>query len=353
MKEKVLMEGNEALAEGAIRAGCRYYFGYPITPQSEVPEYLAKNFPKVGGVFLQMESEIASINAVYGAASAGARVMTSSSSPGISLKQEGISYIAACHLPCLIVNVMRGGPGLGNIAPAQADYFQATKGGGHGDYNLIVLAPATAQEMAEFPTTAFELADKYRTPVMILADGILGQMIEPVSLPDQVDPKKLPFKEWATTGTGKRKNGKPNIINSVYLNPVDLEEWNKGLQKKYEKIKKNEVRFEKYKMEDADVVFVAFGIMSRVVKTTIDEARKKGIKAGLIRPVTLWPFPYDQITKAAEKAKFILTVEMNAGQMVEDVKIGACGKCPVHFYGKMGGVVPLPMEILKAMEARL
>ncbi|NLX62551.1 MAG: 3-methyl-2-oxobutanoate dehydrogenase subunit VorB [Tissierellia bacterium] len=340
---KVLMKGNEAIGAAAIEAGCRYFFGYPITPQSELPEYMARELPKVGGVFLQAESEIAAINMVYGAAGAGARVMTSSSSPGISLKQEGISYIAGAELPCLIVNIMRGGPGLGSILPSQTDYFQATRGGGNGDYRLVVLAPSNVQELVDLVIEGFDIADQYRNPVMILGDGMIGQMMEPVELrkPKQ---RELPPKDWATDGTKDKR--KPNIINSLYLAAEELEAHNQRLQEKYKKIMENEVKVESYNIEDADVVIAAYGTISRIAKTAISQLEKEGYKVGLIRPITLWPYPYDEFEKINDKCKGILTVEMNTGQMVDDVKIAVKGKFPVYFHGRTGGMVPTPDEII-------
>jgi len=344
---KVLMKGNEAIGAAAIEAGCKYFFGYPITPQSELPEYMARELPKVGGVFLQAESEVAAINMVYGAAGAGARVMTSSSSPGISLKQEGISYLAGAELPCLIVNIMRGGPGLGSIQPSQTDYFQATRGGGNGDYRLVVYAPSNIQEMVDLIIEGFDVADQYRNPVMILGDGMLGQMMEPVEFRA---PKKreLAPKDWATTGTGGTR--KPNIINSLYIAPEDLEAHNIRLQAKYQKIKENEVKVESYNIEDADVVISAYGTTARIAKTAIAKLEKEGYKVGLIRPITLWPYPYDEFKKINPNCKGVLTVEMNAGQMVDDVKIAVEGKFPVHFYGRMGGMVPTPEAIIEKVK---
>lgn len=308
---------------------------------------MARELPKVGGVFLQAESEIAAINMVYGAAGAGARVMTSSSSPGISLKQEGISYLAGAELPCLIVNIMRGGPGLGSIQPSQTDYFQATRGGGNGDYRLVVYAPANIQEMVDLIIEGFDVADQYRNPVMILGDGMIGQMMEPVEFKT---PKKreLPEKDWATTGTGGKR--KPNIINSLYIAPEDLEAHNIRLQAKYQKIREKEVKVESYKIEDADVVISAYGTTSRIAKTAIAKLEKEGYKVGLIRPITLWPYPYDEFKKINPNCKGILTVEMNAGQMVDDVKIAVEGKFPVHFYGRMGGMVPTPEAIIEKVK---
>ncbi|QAT62584.1 3-methyl-2-oxobutanoate dehydrogenase subunit VorB [Acidilutibacter cellobiosedens] len=340
---KVLMKGNEAVGAAAIKANCKYFFGYPITPQSELPEYMSRELPKVGGVFLQAESEIAAINMVYGAAGSGARVMTSSSSPGISLKQEGISYIAGAELPCLIVNMMRGGPGLGSIQPSQTDYFQATRGGGNGDYRLVVLAPSNIQELVDLVIEGFDIADQYRNPVMVLGDGMIGQMMEPVEFKT---PKKreLPKKDWTTTGTGGKR--KPNIINSLYLAAEALEKHNNEIQKKYAIIKQNEVKVESYNIEDADVVIAAYGTTSRIAKTAIAKLEKEGFKVGLIRPITLWPYPYDEFKKINSKCKGILTIEMNTGQMLDDVKIAVEGKFPVYFYGRTGGMVPTPNEMV-------
>lgn len=335
------MKGNEAIAEAAIRANCRHFFGYPITPQTEISAYMAKRMPRIGGVFLQAESEIAAISMVYGAAGAGVRVMTSSSSPGISLKAEGISYIAGADLPCVIVNIVRGGPGLGGIQPAQSDYFQAVKGAGHGDYKMIVLAPSSVQEVVDCTFDAFDLADKYRVPVMILGDGMLGQMMEPVVFPDK--PSECTQKDWATCGTKNQR--KPNIINSLYIEPEELERLIIARQQRYDTIRENEARFESENTEDADIVLVAYGTTARIVKAAIEKARKNGIKAGLIRPITLWPFPEKIIAEAATKAKAIISVEMSMGQMVEDVRLAAGGACPVSFYGRTGGMVPEPEAI--------
>ncbi len=345
--EARLMKGNEALAEAAIRAGIDAYFGYPITPQSEVLEYFTNEMPKRHGVVLQAESEVAAINMIYGAAGAGGRVMTSSSSPGISLMQEGISYIASAQLPCLIVNVSRGGPGLGTIQPSQGDYFQAVKGGGHGDYHLAVLAPSSVQEMADFVFDAFRLAEKYRTPAMILADGALGQMMEKVVLPEEGSLPKIE-KPWATTG--KLDSRDRNIITSLFIEPERMEVINLGLQEKYKEMQ-SEVRFEEFALDDADVALVAFGLSARICQKVVDLAREKGIKAGLLRPITLYPFPHDALSKLSEKVNFMLVVEMNAGQMVEDVTLAANGKCPVYFKGRMGGMIPSPEDVLKELES--
>ncbi len=345
--EARLMKGNEALAEAAIRADIDAYFGYPITPQSEVLEYLTREVPNRHGIVLQAESEVAAINMIYGAAGAGGRVMTSSSSPGISLMQEGISYIASAQLPCLLVNVNRGGPGLGTIQPSQGDYFQATKGGGHGDYHLIVLAPASVQEMADFVFDAFHLAEKYRTPVMILADGALGQMMEKVVLPEEGSLAKTE-KPWATVG--KPADRDRNIITSLFIEPEKMEGINIQLQEKYALIQ-NEVRFETIGLEDAEIALVAYGLSARICQKTVDLAREMGIKVGLLRPITLYPFPTKAVSELADKVEFLLVVEMNAGQMVEDVRLSVNGKCPVFFKGRMGGMIPDPEEVLKELEA--
>ncbi len=346
MGEIRLMKGNEAMAEAAIRAGCHAYFGYPITPQSEVLEYLSKEMVERGGVVLQAESEVASINMVYGAAGAGARTMTSSSSPGISLMQEGLSYIAAAELPCLVVNVQRGGPGLGTIQPSQADYFQATKGGGHGDYHLIVLAPNSVQEMSDFVYDGFDLADKYRNPVMILADGALGQMMEKVEFKDY-DSSKRQTPEWATTG--KTKDRERNIITSLYIQPERMEVQNKILQEKYAKVCENEVRYESLQTEDADYVIVAYGLSARISHKAQQLMRKSGVKVGLLRPQTLYPYPYEIINKLADTVKSFLVFELNAGQMVEDVRLAVNGKKDVHFFGKMGGIIPAPEDVINEL----
>lgn len=339
---KVLMKGNEALAEAAVRAGCRYFFGYPITPQTEISEYLARRLPEAGGVFLQAESEVAAINMVYGAAGAGARVMTSSSGPGISLKQEGISYIAGAELPCVIVNIMRGGPGLGGIQPSQSDYFQATRGGGHGDYRLPVLAPSTVQEIVDLTGLAFDLADEYRNPVFILGDGVLGQMMESVELP--AGRTVLPEKSWATTGCQGRTK---NIITSFFMDAADLERHNLHLQEKYRLISQREARGQGYLTEDAEVLLVAFGTTARIARAAVKAARADGIAAGLFRPVTLWPFPSELLNKAAARAKAVITVEMNYGQMVEDVRLALQCRLPVHFYGRGGGMIPYAGDIYR------
>ena len=344
MSEKVLMKGNEALAESAIRAGCRFFFGYPITPQTELAAYMAKRMPKVGGTYLQAESEIAAINMVYGASAAGARAMTSSSSPGVSLKGEGISYMSGSDLPGVIINVQRGGPGLGGIQPSQSDYWQATRAMGHGDHRLVVFAPATVQEMADLIYDAFDVADKYRTPVMILADGMLGQMMEPVELREAISPEDLPAKDWTTEG---HKNKRPhNIVNSLYLTAEDLEDLNVERYQRYKQIEETEQRAETFLAEDADIVLVAFGATSRICRSAVRVARDEGIKAGLIRPITLWPFPEEAIRATLPTAKAYLTVEMNMGQMVDDVRLVVNGAHPVDFYGRTGGVIPTPDEVL-------
>ncbi len=344
MSEKVLMKGNEALAESAIRAGCRFFFGYPITPQTELAAYMAKRMPKVGGTYLQAESEIAAINMVYGASAAGARAMTSSSSPGVSLKGEGISYMSGSDLPGVIINVQRGGPGLGGIQPSQSDYWQATRAMGHGDHRLVVFAPATVQEMADLIYDAFDVADKYRTPVMILADGMLGQMMEPVELREAISPEDLPAKDWTTEG---HKNKRPhNIVNSLYLTAEDLEDLNVERYQRYKQIEETEQRAETFLAEDADIVLVAFGATSRICRSAVRAARDEGIKAGLIRPITLWPFPEEAIRATLPTAKAYLTVEMNMGQMVDDVRLVVNGAHPVDFYGRTGGVIPTPDEVL-------
>ena len=345
MADKVLMKGNEAIAEAAIKAGCRFYFGYPITPQTEIAAYMAKRMPKIGGTFLQAESEIAAINMVYGVASTGKRVMTSSSSPGISLKGEGISYMAGADLPGLIVNVQRGGPGLGGIQPSQSDYFQATKGGGHGDYKLIVLAPSSVQEMADLTVHGFELADKYRMMSMILADGTMGQMMEPVDL--EIEEQEIPDKPWAVTGTNMQREH--NIINSLYLSPAILEKTNFERFEKYKEIEKKEVMYETYLLDDADICVVAFGIAARVSKNAINEARKKGIKAGMIRPITLWPFPNEIIRTAAEKVSSFISVELSMGQMIEDIKIASECRRPVTLCNRTGGMIPSPEQVLSSI----
>ncbi|MBU5674809.1 3-methyl-2-oxobutanoate dehydrogenase subunit VorB [Alkaliphilus sp. MSJ-5] len=345
---KVLMKGNEALGAAAIKAGCKYFFGYPITPQSELPEFMSRELPKVGGAFVQAESEVAAINMIYGAAGTGTRVLTSSSSVGVALKQEGISYIAGAELPCVIINISRGGPGLGGIQPSQADYFMSTRGGGNGDYRHPVYAPATVQEAVDLTMEAFNVADYYRTPVIVLGDGMIGQMMEPVEF-NEPKKRELPAKDWATTGTeGKRK---PNIINSLFLDPQALEDHNWKLDRKYKEIEKNETMYEMYKMDDAEIVFVAYGTTSRIVKNSVEALRAEGIKAGLIRPITLWPYPTKAFDEIPASAKALISVEMSTGQMIDDVKIANEGRLPVHFYGRTGGMVPTPDAIIaKAKE---
>lgn len=345
---KELWEGNAAIAEAAIRAGVEAFFGYPITPQTEVLEHFSERLPELGRVFLQAESEVASINMVYGAACAGARVMTSSSSPGVSLMQEGFSYIACSEVPAVVTNIMRGGPGLGNVQPAQGDYFQAVKSAGHGDFHMIVLAPANVQEAIDLMVLAFDLAERYRTIVMFVADGAIGQMMEPAEMPP-MRPVRPPEERpaWALTGAKGRPH---NIITSLYLGAENLEAVNLRLQAKLKEIAANEVRWKEYSTDDADLLLVAFGTVGRVCQTVVREAREKGLKAGLLRPITLWPFPSARIAELAEQVRGILTVEMNAGQMVEDVRLAVEGRCPVRFYGRMGGPIPLPDEILPELE---
>ena len=346
MSEKVLMKGNEAIAEAAILAGCRHYFGYPITPQTEVAAYMSKKMPKIGGTFLQAESEIAAINMVYGVASTGKRAMTSSSSPGISLKTEGISYLAGADLPALIVNVQRGGPGLGGIQPSQSDYFLATRGPGHGDFHVLVFAPSSVQEMADLTSKAFELAEKYRMPAMLLADGTMGQMMEPVVLPEPVE--TVAEKPWAVTGTkGEREH---NIINSLYLKPAELEQTNLDRFARYKLIEENEPMWEEFMMEDAEVCVVSTGITARVSRNAIVEARKQGIKVGMIRPITLWPFPKKPLVEAADKVKSFIAVELNMGQMKEDIELAIRCKKDVALCGRVGGMIPSPDEVLEAIK---
>ena len=340
--KRVLMCGNEALAEAAIIAGCDAYFGYPITPQNEITAYMSRRMPEEGRVFIQSESELAAINMVFGASATGKRAMTSSSSPGISLMQEGISYLSGAELPAVVVNVMRGGPGLGNIAPSQGDYFQATRGGGHGDYRTIVLGPSSVQELVDCMPLAFDLADQYQMTVVVLADGILGQMMEPIVL-EKKPGRELPHKDWALTGAKGREQ---NIVRSLWLGEGVLEKLNYKLQAKYEQVQKNEVLCEQYEVDDAEIIVVAYGVAARIVRGAVNKAREEGIKAGWIRPLTLWPFPTEQISKAADEFRIFLTVEMSNGQMVEDVKLAVAGKAPVLFYGRPGGGVPTVDEIL-------
>ncbi len=342
MGKKVLMKGNEAIAEAAIASGCLYFFGYPITPQTEIAEYMAKRMPKVGGLCLQAESEVAAINMLMGASSAGSRAMTSSSSPGIALKSEGISYIAGCDLPCLIVNVQRGGPGLGGIQPSQQDYYQATRGVGHGDLRLFVLAPSSVQEMATLTSEAFNLADQYRMPAMLLADGALGQMMEPVDF-TSFPKRDLPEKTWAANGHGGKRE--KNIINSLFIDPNELENSILARYERYAKAEENEVKYEEYMTDDADIIITAFGITSRIAKSAVAEARQNGIKAGLLRPITLWPFPKKILSSLADHTKAFLSVEMSMGQMVDDVRLAVNGKKPVYFFGRTGGIIPSVDEV--------
>ncbi len=343
MGERVLMKGNEALAEAAIQAGCRYFFGYPITPQNEIPEYMSKKLPEVGGVYLQGESEVASINMVFGGAGTGKRVMTSSSSPGISLMSEGISYIAGAELPCVLMNVVRGGPGLGGILPAQSDYFQATRGGGHGDYRLLVLAPSTVQEAVDLTMLAFDLADIYKSPVMVLADGFMGQMMEAVEFKKPA-PRDLPdHSEWAVGYMKKR--GERSLVKSLYLDPEELEAHNYKLQKKYALMAENETRVELVDMDDAEYVIAAYGTTARIARSAIHSLREQGIKVGMIRPITLFPFPYVPFEALPESVKNVLVVEMSCGQMIDDVKIGVGHDIPISFFGHTGGLAPSVEEI--------
>ena len=342
-----LMKGNEAICYGAVAGRCDAFFGYPITPQNEIPEKMSVLMPESGGVFLQAESEVSAINMVYGAASAGKRAMTSSSSPGISLKQEGISYIAACELPCVVVNVQRGGPGLGNTLPGQADYFQTIKGGGHGDYKMITLAPWSVQECYDFMPLAFDIADKYRNPVAILMDAIVGQMIEPVDVSVEIDYPERP-KPWAVTGAKGRSH---NVINSLWIDMNVMEALNERLQEKYRAAERDEVRFAEYKTEDADLVLVAYGSPARICRTAADMAREEGLKVGLLRPISLYPFPSARLFELAEAGKRFLTVEMSMGQMLEDVKLSVNGKAEIGFYGRTGGVVPTPVDVLERVRA--
>ncbi|MHC4425012.1 MAG: 3-methyl-2-oxobutanoate dehydrogenase subunit VorB [Planctomycetota bacterium] len=346
VSDRILMCGNEALAEAAILAGCDAYFGYPITPQNEIPAYMSRRMPEEGRVFVQSESELAAISMVFGASATGKRAMTSSSSPGISLMQEGISYLAGAELPAVVVNVMRGGPGLGNIAPSQSDYFQATRGGGHGDYRTIVFGPSSVQELVDCMLLAFDLADQYRMPVMVLADGILGQMMEPVVLKKKPR-RELPSKDWVLTGAKGRER---NIVRSLWLPEGVLEELNNKLQDRYEQVQKDEVLCEQYEIDDAEIIVVAYGVAARIVRGAVSKAREEGIKVGWIRPITLWPFPTEQISMAAEEFRIFLTVEMSNGQMVEDVKLAVAGKAPVVLYGRPGGSVPTVDETFDKIE---
>jgi len=343
MGKRFLMKGNEALAEAAIHAGCKYFFGYPITPQNEIPEYMSKKLPEIGGVYLQAESEVAAINMIFGAAGTGKRVMTSSSSPGVSLMSEGISYIAGAELPCVLMNIMRGGPGLGGILPSQSDYFQATRGGGHGDYRLLVLAPSTVQEAVDLTMLAFDLAEKYRSPVMILADGFMGQMMEAVEFNEtHVDGLPDPA-EWAV-GYMKQR-GSRALVKSLYLDPEELEAHNWKLQAKYAEMTKNEKRHETYLADDAEILIAAYGTVARIARTSINELRAEGIKVGLFRPISLFPFPYEPLEALPKSVKQILTVEMSCGQMIEDIRLGVGKDMPVSMYGRVGGMTPSVEEI--------
>jgi len=345
--KKMLITGNEACGEAAITAGCKFYAGYPITPQNELTSYMSKRMEESGGVFVQSESELAAVNMVLGSSVTGTRSMTTSSSPGISLMQEGVSYLAGCQLPAVIVNVMRGGPGLGNIAASQADYFQATKGGGHGDYNMVVLAPASVQEMSDFTYEAFDIADRYRNPVMILSDGIIGQMMEPMVMRHTVKKDDPDKKTWALRGAKSRP---PRYIRSLFLKEGVLEEWNKDLQKKFRQMEKNEIRYEKYRTEGAKIVFVAYGTSSRIARSVVDGLRKKGVKAGLFRPISLWPFPYKALRALDTGKNKFFVIEMSAGQMVYDVKLAIQDDARILFHGRMGGGVPTEEDILKVVK---
>jgi 2-oxoglutarate ferredoxin oxidoreductase subunit alpha len=353
---KVLMKGNEAIGEAAIRAGCLNYFAYPITPQSEVAEYLARRMPEVGGVFLQGESEVAVGYMIFGAAGCGARVFTTSSSPGISLMSEALSYITCAQCPAVFVNIMRGGPGLGGILPSQGDYFQATKGGGHGDYRLLVMAPASVQEAVEMVMAAFPLAEKYRNPVMILGDGLIGQMMEPVAFPEDLLSEPTNKDDWATTGIGNRSGDTPNLVKSLFLDPVQLNNHNLLLKAKYDRMRRDEVRYEAYNMEgDYRALIVSYGTMSRVCRTAIDSLKEEGLEVAMIRPQTLFPFPEAAIREAAGKegCRLAVSIEMSMGQMVEDVERSIQGRCPVEWYGKCGGEVPTPEEIVDVVRGML
>jgi 2-oxoisovalerate ferredoxin oxidoreductase alpha subunit len=339
---KQLIKGNEAVVTAALLAGCRSFYGYPITPASEITETAAMLFPQAGGTFLQAESEVAAINMVYGAAAAGERTMTASSGPGLSLMQEGLSYLAGAELPCVVVDITRGGPGLGNIAPEQSDYHQVVKGGGHGNYRTIVLAPHSVQEMCDLTLLAFDLADRYRNPVVIMTDGFIGQMMEPVEFPSSL--AALPAKPWAVQGTAATRT---NLITSIYLTPEDLEHHVNGLEAKYARVSRDEARCERYRIADAEILAVGHGIVARILKTAVDRARDRGIKAGLLRPITLWPFPGRELAGEAEFVRSVLTVELSNGQMVEDVRLAVAGDRPVHFYARVGGMVPTTDELLQ------
>ncbi len=347
MEDKLLMKGSEAISEAAVRAGCRLFFGYPITPQNEIPEYMSKRLFEVGGQFVQAESEVAASNMCYGSAAVGHRVMTSSSSPGVTLKQEGLSYCAGSELPVVVVNVMRGGPGLGGIQPSQSDYFQATRPG-HGDFRYVVIAPSTIQEAADLVMDAFDIADRYRNPVMVLADGLIGQMMEPVVFRNYERPEF--DKSWACTGCGGREK---NIVNSLYLDPKALEDHNHDIFRKYAEIEKTEVRVEEYLLDDAEVALAAYGTTARICKTAIHALRAEGYRVGLVRPITLWPFPYDVFRRVAGQVRFVLDVEMSMGQMIQDVRLGVVERCPIHFYGRVGGMVPAPGEIVQQVKSLL
>lgn len=345
---KELLKGNVAFAEAAIRAGCEAYYGYPITPQTEALEHMAKRMPELGRVFLQAESEVAAINMVYGAACAGVRVMSSSSSPGVSLMMEGLSYIAGSEVPVVLVDIMRGGPGLGNIAPSQGDYNQIVKGGGHGDYRIITLAPATIQEIIDLTYEAFDIAEKYRAIVVVLADGSIGQMMEPAELPPMQEVRKREDRpEWSLTGA---KDRDPRVITSIYIDPAEEEVFNLQLVEKQKEIEANEVRFSSLLLEDAEIAVVAYGTAGRIAQSSVKQARDEGIKVGLLRPISLYPFPYDEIGKVADQVKRILVVEMSGGQMLDDVRLAVNGKVPVDFYGRMGGMVPLPDEVFEQIQ---
>ena len=352
---KKLMKGNEAIAEAAIQAGCRYFFGYPITPQNQIPEYMSKRMPKVGGCFLQAESEVAAINMVYGAAGTGARVMTSSSSPGISLKQEGISYMVGAELPCVIVNIVRGGPGLGGIQPAQSDYYQSTRGGGHGDYRMCVLAPCSVQEAVSLTQEAFDIADRYRNPVLVMGDGLIGQMMEPVDMEaaaNRAPAEDLEEKSWAANGHKATAETPRAVINSLYIDPAVLEQHNLKLQAKYDAMAEAECRWQEEMLEDAEIVIVAYGTTSRIARSAMRKCREKGIRVGMLRPITLWPFPTEALQETLSTAQRYLCVEMSMGQMVDDVRLAINGQCPVDFYGRVGGMVPSVAELVEQIEAQ-
>ena len=350
---KKLMKGNEAIAEAAIQAGCRYFFGYPITPQNQIPEYMSKRLPQVGGCFLQAESEVAAINMVYGAGGSGARVMTSSSSPGVSLKQEGISYLVGAEVPCVIVNMVRGGPGLGSIQPAQSDYYQSTRGGGHGDYRMCVLAPGSVQEAVDLTQQAFDIADRYRNPVLVLGDGLIGQMMEPVDLDaaqNRAPAADLPPKTWAANGHVPTAERPRAVVNSLYIDPQELEQHNLKLQAKYARIAQAECRWQEELLDDAEIVLVAYGTTSRIARSAMRKCRERGIRVGLLRPITLWPFPEEALRATLKTAKHYLVLELSLGQMVDDVRLAVNGAAPVDFYGRSGGMVPSVSEIVAQIE---